>query len=145
MAMFLFTKKILAGEPIDVFNNGAHARDFTYIDDIVAGVVKVTDRVPEPNPDWSGMTPDPGTSLAPYRLYNIGNNNPVELMTFIRCIETALGVEAKKNFLPLQPGDVPKTFADIDALSRDVGFKPATSIEVGVGKFVDWYRSYYGV
>lgn len=143
MAMFLFTKKILAGEPIDVFNNGAHARDFTYIDDIVEGVVKVTDRVAEPNPDWSGMVPDPGTSLAPYRLYNIGNNRPVELMTFIRCIETALGVEAKKNFLPLQPGDVPRTFADIDALAEDVGFRPTTSIEFGVAKFVEWYRSYY--
>lgn len=143
MAMFLFTKKILAGEPIDVFNNGAHARDFTYIDDIVEGVVKVTDRVAEPNADWSGMVPDPGTSLAPYRLYNIGNNQPVELMTFISCIETALGMQAKKNFLPLQPGDVPRTFADIDALAEDVGFKPTTSIEFGVAKFVEWYRSYY--
>jgi len=143
MALFLFTKKILAGEPIDVFNNGHHARDFTYIDDIVEGVVRIADRVAQPNPKWTGDEPDPGTSSAPYRLYNIGNNNPVELMRFIACIEKALGREAKKNFLPLQPGDVPATFADIDDLVADVGYRPSTSIEDGIAKFVDWYRSYY--
>ena len=144
MALFLFTRKILAGEPIDVFNNGHHARDFTYIDDIVEGVVRTADKVATPDPDWSGDDPDPATSIAPYRLYNIGNNNPVELMHFIACIEKALGREAKKNFLPLQPGDVPKTYADVDALVADVGFKPATPIEDGIAKFVEWYRSYYG-
>ncbi len=143
MALFLFTKKILASEPIDVFNNGHHARDFTYIDDIVEGVVRIADRVAQPNPKWTGDEPDPGTSSAPYRLYNIGNNNPVELMHFIACIEKALGREAKKNFLPLQPGDVPATFADIDDLVADVGYRPSTSIEDGIAKFVDWYRSYY--
>jgi UDP-glucuronate 4-epimerase len=144
MALFLFTRKILAGEPIDVFNEGHHARDFTYIDDIVEGVLRTADRVATPNPDWSGDDPDPATSNAPYRLYNIGNNNPVDLMHFIACIEKALGREAKKNFLPLQPGDVPKTYANVDALVADVGFKPATPIEDGVAKFIAWYRSYYG-
>jgi UDP-glucuronate 4-epimerase len=143
MALFLFTRKILAGEPIDVFNNGAHARDFTYIDDIVQGVLRTADHVAAPDPDWSGSSPDPASSSAPYRLYNIGNNNPVELMHFIACLEKALGREAKKNFLPLQPGDVPKTYADVDALVADVGFKPATSIEDGIARFVEWYRSYY--
>jgi len=144
MALFLFTRKILAGEPIDVFNEGHHARDFTYIDDIVEGVLRTADRVATPNPDWSGDDPDPATSNAPYRLYNIGNNNPVDLMHFIACIEKALGREAKKNFLPLQPGDVPKTYANVDALVADVGFKPATPIEDGIAKFIAWYRSYYG-
>jgi UDP-glucuronate 4-epimerase len=144
MALFLFTRKILAGEPIDVFNEGHHARDFTYIDDIVEGVLRTADKVATPNPDWSGDDPDPATSNAPYRLYNIGNNNPVDLMHFIACIEKALGREAKKNFLPLQPGDVPKTYANVDALVADVGFKPATPIEDGVAKFIAWYRSYYG-
>jgi len=144
MALFLFTRKILAGEPIDVFNEGHHARDFTYIDDIVEGVLRTADKVATPNPDWSGDDPDPATSNAPYRLYNIGNNNPVDLMHFIACIEKALGREAKKNFLPLQPGDVPKTYADVDALVADVGFKPATPIEDGIAKFIAWYRSYYG-
>ena len=144
MALFLFTRKILAGEPIDVFNEGHHARDFTYIDDIVEGVLRTADKVATPNPDWSSDDPDPATSNAPYRLYNIGNNNPVDLMHFIACIEKALGREAKKNFLPLQPGDVPKTYANVDALVADVGFKPATPIEDGIAKFIAWYRSYYG-
>jgi UDP-glucuronate 4-epimerase len=144
MALFLFTRKILAGEPIDVFNEGHHARDFTYIDDIVEGVLRTADQVATANPDWSGDHPDPATSNAPYRLYNIGNNNPVDLMHFIACIEKALGREAKKNFLPLQPGDVPKTYANVDALVADIGFKPATPIEDGIAKFIAWYRSYYG-
>ncbi|MEE8578695.1 MAG: NAD-dependent epimerase [Hyphomicrobium sp.] len=144
MALFLFTRKILSGEPIDVFNNGNHARDFTYIDDIVEGVLRSADKVAEPNGSWSGDQPDPATSAAPYRVYNIGNNNPVELMQFIACIEKAVGREAKKNFLPIQPGDVPKTYANVDALAHDVGFKPSTPIEVGIPRFVEWYRSYYG-
>ena len=144
MALFLFTRKILSGEPIDVFNNGNHARDFTYIDDIVEGVLRSADKVAEPNGSWSGDQPDPATSAAPYRVYNIGNNNPVELMQFIACIEKAVGREAKKNFLPIQPGDVPKTYADVDALVDEVGFKPSTPIEVGIPRFVEWYRSYYG-
>jgi UDP-glucuronate 4-epimerase len=144
MALFLFTRKILAGEPIDVFNEGLHARDFTYIDDIVEGVLRTADKVATANSDWSGDHPDPATSNAPYRLYNIGNNNPVDLMHFIGCIEKALGREAKKNFLPLQPGDVPKTYANVDALVADVGSKPATPIEDGITKFIAWYRSYYG-
>lgn len=143
MALFLFTKKILAGEPIDVFNEGRHARDFTYIDDIVEGVLRTADKVATPDPSWSGDKPDPATSSAPYRLYNIGNNNPVELMHFIDCLEKALGVKARKNFLPLQPGDLPRTYADVDALVADVGFKPSTPIEEGIARFVDWYRSYY--
>jgi UDP-glucuronate 4-epimerase len=143
MSLFLFTRKILAGEPIDVFNFGHHARDFTYIDDIVEGVVRTLDKVATPNPDWNGMQPDPGTSTAPYRLYNIGNNNPVELMYFIECIEKALGKTARKNMLPMQPGDVPKTFADVDALAADIGFQPKTPIEVGVRRFVDWYKDFY--
>lgn len=144
MALFLFTRKIVSGEPIDVFNNGNHARDFTYIDDIVEGVIRSADKVAEPNPAWSGDHPDPATSAAPYRVYNIGNNNPVELMQFIACIEKSVGREAKKNFLPMQPGDVPKTYANVDALVDDVGFKPSTPIEVGIPRFVEWYRSYYG-
>jgi UDP-glucuronate 4-epimerase len=144
MALFLFTRKILSGEPIDVFNNGNHARDFTYIDDIVEGVLRSADKVAEPDGSWSGDYPDPATSAAPYRVYNIGNNNPVELMQFIACIEKAVGREAKKNFLPIQPGDVPKTYANVDALVDDVGFKPSTPIEVGIPRFVEWYRSYYG-
>jgi len=144
MALFTFTRKILAGEPIDVFNNGHHARDFTYIDDIVEGVLRTADKIAAPNPDWSGATPDPATSTAPYRLYNIGNNNPVALMDFIATIEKALGREAKKVFLPLQPGDVAATYADVDDLARDVGFKPATPLDEGVARFVSWYRSYYG-
>ena len=143
MSLFLFTRKILAGEDIDVFNFGHHARDFTYIDDIVEGVIRTLDKAAAPNPDWNGMQPDPGTSTAPYRLYNIGNNNPVELMYFIECIEKALGKTARKNMLPMQLGDVPKTFADVDALVADIGFQPKTPIEVGVQRFVDWYRDFY--
>jgi UDP-glucuronate 4-epimerase len=145
MAYFSFTRKILAGEPIDVFNNGQHARDFTYIDDIVESVVRVLDRVPEGDAVWSGAQPDPSRSAAPYRLYNIGNNNPVQLMDFIAAIEKALGREAKKNFLPMQPGDVPATYADVDDLIRDVGFAPNTPLEDGIARFVAWYREYYGV
>jgi len=144
MALFLFTRKILAGEPIDVFNEGHHARDFTYIDDIVEGVVRIADQIATPDPNWNSKDPDPSTSNAPYRLYNIGNNNPVPLMHFIGCIEKALGRKAKMNFLPLQPGDVPETYADVDALVAAVDFKPATPIEAGIERFVAWYRSYYG-
>jgi len=143
MALFLFTRAILEGRPIDVFNFGKMKRDFTYIDDIVEGVVRTADRVAQPNPDWDGQSPDPGTSRAPYRLYNIGNNNPVELLYLIEVLEKTLGKKANKNMLPIQPGDVPATFADVDALVQDVGFKPATSIEEGVDKFVRWYRDYY--
>jgi UDP-glucuronate 4-epimerase len=145
MALFLFTRAILAGEPIDVYNNGRMQRDFTYIDDIVEGVVRVMDRIPGPDPAWSGNDPDPGTSYAPYRVYNIGNNRPVELLRFIQVLEGALGMTAQKRLLPLQPGDVPATCADVDDLMRDVGFCPATPIEEGIGRFVRWYREYYGV
>lgn len=144
MSLFLFTKKILAGEAIDVFNNGQHSREFTYIDDIAKGVVRVVDRVACPQTDWNGNNPDPGTSLAPYRLYNIGNHSPVELMRFIEILEECLGKKAQKNFLPMQAGDVPATYADVDDLIRDTGFAPDTPIEVGITRFVDWYRSYYG-
>lgn len=143
MAYFSFTKKILAGEPIDVFNHGKHKRDFTYIDDIVEGVIRTLDKVPQGDPNWDPLKADASSSHAPYRVYNIGNNQPVALMHFIEVIEKALGMEAKKNFLPMQPGDVAETFADIDALSRDVGFKPDTSIEQGIGHFVKWYHDYY--
>jgi UDP-glucuronate 4-epimerase len=143
MALFLFTKNILAGKPIDVFNFGKHRRDFTYIDDIVEGVIRVLDRVPEPNPDWSGDTPDSATSTAPYRLYNIGNNQPVELMHYIEVLENCLGRKAEKNLLPLQPGDVPATYADVSDLVRDVGYQPATSVEQGIANFVAWYRDYF--
>lgn len=144
MAMFLFAKAILAGEPIKVFNHGKMKRDFTYIDDIVEGVVRTMDHTAASNSSWSGANPDPGTSAAPYRIYNIGNNNPVELMYLIEVIEKALGIKAKKDMLPIQPGDVPATYANVDALVNDVGFKPATSIEVGVERFVKWYRDYHG-
>jgi UDP-glucuronate 4-epimerase len=144
MALFIFTKAILEGRPIDVFNYGKMKRDFTYIDDIVEGVVRTIDRIAEPNPNWSGDSPDPGTSRAPYRIYNIGNNNPVELMRFIEVLEDALGKKAVKNLLPMQPGDVPATYADVDDLMMDVGFKPSTSIEEGIKRFVEWYRGYYG-
>ncbi len=145
MALFQFTRKILAGEPIDVFNNGNHARDFTYIDDIVEGVVRTLDRIAAPNPAWNGDSPDPASSRAPYRIYNIGNNNPVGLMHFIACIERATGRTASKTFLPMQPGDVPETYADVAALTAAVGFKPSTPIEDGIERFVAWYRDYYGV
>jgi len=145
MSPILFARKILAGEPIDVFNYGKHRRDFTYIDDIVEGVIRTLDHVPTPNPDWSGDAPDPSTSNAPYAVYNIGNNQTVELMYFIELLEKYLGKKAEKNMLPLQPGDVPDTYADVDDLVRDVGYKPDTSIEEGVAKFVDWYKDYYRV
>jgi UDP-glucuronate 4-epimerase len=145
MAMWLFTRAILDGQPIDVFNNGQMRRDFTYIDDIVQGVVRVADNVPTGNAAWTGDRPDPATSRAPYRVYNIGNNQPVELMHMIRTLEQALGQEAVKNFLPLQQGDVPATYADVDDLIRDVGFKPSTPIEVGIQRFVEWYREYHKV
>ena len=145
MALFKFTHNILAGKPIDVFNHGNHQRDFTYIDDIVEGVIRVLDRIPEPNPEWSGDAPDSASSTAPYRIYNIGNNNPVELMRYIEVLEDCLGKTAVKNMLPLQPGDVPATYADVSDLLRDVGYKPDMSIEQGIGNFVDWYRGYYNV
>lgn len=143
MALFLFTKAILEGKAIDVFNEGKMQRDFTYVDDIVEGVVRVTDRVATPNSEWNGATPDPGTSKAPYRIYNIGNNNPVQLMHLIRTLETCLGKEAEKRMLPMQPGDVPATYADVSDLQNDVGFKPATPIETGVKNFVSWYMDFY--
>jgi len=143
MALFLFTKAILEDRPIDVYNYGKMQRDFTYIDDIVEGVVRVADKVAEADPGWSGDLPDPGTSPAPYRIYNIGNNNPVELMRFIEVLEEALGKKAKKNLLPIQPGDVPATYADVADLMRDVGFKPSTPIEEGIKRFVEWYKGYY--
>lgn len=144
MAMFLFTKAILAGEPIDVFNHGDMRRDFTYVDDVVEGVVRVTDRVAEGDPSWSPAAPDPGASRAPWRVYNIGNHTPVELMRLIEILEEALGRKAEKNYLPMQPGDVPATYADVEDLQRDVGFTPATPIEEGVKRFVEWYLEYYG-
>jgi UDP-glucuronate 4-epimerase len=143
MALFLFTKAILENKPIQVFNHGKMQRDFTYIDDIIEGVVRVMGRLPAANPDWSGDAPDPGTSYAPYKLYNIGNNNPVQLIKFIEVIEAALGKRATKEFMDLQPGDVVATYADVDDLTQDVGFKPATPIEVGVARFVEWYKQFY--
>lgn len=143
MALFLFTKAIVEGRPIDVFNHGKMKRDFTYVSDIVEGVARVSECVPEPNSNWSGATPDPGGSAAPYKLYNIGNNQPVELMRLIEVLETALGTKAVKNMQPMQPGDVPATFADIDSLAEDAGFRPDTPIEDGVAKFVTWYKDYY--
>jgi UDP-glucuronate 4-epimerase len=145
MALFLFTKAILSGEPIELFNHGRMLRDFTYIDDIVEGVVRVLDKPARPNPSWSGDAPDPATSNAPYRLYNIGNNSPVELSHLVQVLESALGREARKVLVDMQPGDVPATYADIDALADAVGFRPSTSIEQGVQQFVAWYRSYYDV
>ncbi len=143
MALFLFTEAILAGRPINVFNNGQMRRDFTYVDDIVEGVIRAMDRTASVNPDWSAIAPDPATSDAPYRVYNIGNNEPVELMHLIETIESCLGLSAEKTMLPMQPGDVPETHADIESLERDTGFRPQTSIEDGVARFVDWYREYY--
>jgi UDP-glucuronate 4-epimerase len=145
MALFLFTKAILEGRPIDVFNHGNMQRDFTFVDDIVEGVIRVMDRVAEPNPAYVSDTPDPGTSNAPFRVFNIGNHNPVQLLDYIGCIESALGMQAQKNLLPLQDGDVPATYADVDALRDWVGFAPATDIRVGVARFVAWYREYYKV
>ncbi|MGH8523769.1 MAG: NAD-dependent epimerase [Gammaproteobacteria bacterium] len=143
MALFLFTRNIIEGRPIDVFNYGEHRRDFTYIDDIVEGVIRVIDTVAAPSPKWSGHEPDPGASSAPYRLYNIGNNKPVHLMRFIEVLEETLGKKAQKNFLPMQPGDVPDTYADITDLERDVGYRPSTPIDVGIAKFVSWYKDYF--
>lgn len=145
MALFIFTKAILQGQPIDVYNYGKMRRDFTYIDDIVEGIVRVHDHLPQPNPEWSGLDPDPGTSKAQYRVYNIGNNKPVELMEFIEVLENCLGKKAEKNLLPMQPGDVPETCANVDDLMRDVGFRPDTPVTTGIARFVEWYRSYYKV
>jgi UDP-glucuronate 4-epimerase len=145
MALFIFTKAIVEGKPIEVFNYGKMRRDFTYIDDIVEGVIRVHDRPATPNPAWSSDAPDPGTSSAPARVYNIGNHSPVELLRFIEVLEEAIGKKAQKNMLPLQPGDVPATYADVDDLMRDCGFKPDTPIEVGVKRFVEWYREFYKV
>lgn len=145
MALFMFTKNILAGKPIDVFNYGDHKRDFTYIDDIVEGVIRTLDNVATPNPDWTGDNPDSATSKAPYRLYNIGNNNPCTLLRYIEVLEDCLGKKAEKNMLPLQPGDVPYTYADTSDLMNDVGYKPDTSVEEGIKKFVDWYRGFYNI
>ncbi len=143
MALFMFTKKILAGEPIDVFNYGKHRRDFTYIDDIVEGVIRTLDHIAQPNPDWSGDNPDPATATGPYRLYNIGNNAPIELMHYIKVLEDCLGKKAEMNMLPLQPGDVPDTFADVQDLVNDVDYKPDTSVETGIENFVRWYQGFY--
>jgi len=145
MALFLFTKAILQGEPIKVFNHGQMERDFTYIDDIVEGIVRLLPTLPQSNPDWNGADPDPSSSPAPYRLYNIGNHSPVKLLDFIAMIEKSLGCEARKEFLPMQPGDVPATYADVEDLSRAVGFSPETPLEQGIEEFVKWYRSYYKV
>ncbi|MEC7520541.1 MAG: NAD-dependent epimerase [Myxococcota bacterium] len=144
MALFLFTKAILAGEPIDVFNRGEMKRDFTYIDDIVEGVMRVADRTPEPDPEWDAAAPTPASGAAPYRLYNIGNNAPVPLMDMIGTLERCLGRTAEKRLLPMQPGDVPATYADVSDLERDVGFRPQTPLADGIARFVDWYREYYG-
>jgi len=145
MALFLFTKAILEGKPIDVFNFGKMKRDFTYVDDIVEGITRLIPSIPKGNPAWSGMKPDPASSFAPYKIYNIGNNQPVELLYFIEVLESKLGKKAIKNFLPLQEGDVPETYADVDDLMRDVGFKPSTSIETGIENFVSWYKEYYKI
>ena len=143
MALFMFTRNILAGKPIDVFNYGNHKRDFTYVGDIAGGIVAAVDRIAPPNPDWDSDRPDPGSSRSPYRLYNIGNSRPVELMHYIRVLEDCLGRKAQLNLLPLQAGDVPDTWADVDDLIRDVGYRPATPVEEGVRRFVAWYLDYY--
>ena len=145
MAPFLFAKAILAGKPIDVFNYGNHRRDFTYIDDIVEGVIRTLDHTATTNPEWSGMHPDPATSRAPWRVYNIGNQEPVQLLDFIETLERHLGRQVEKNLLPMQPGDVPDTYADVEALIKDVDYKPSTSINEGVARFVEWYRDYYAI
>jgi UDP-glucuronate 4-epimerase len=145
MALFMFTKAILSGKPIDVFNYGNHRRDFTYIDDIVEGVIRTLNHVAQPNPNWTGDDPDSATSTAPYRLYNIGSNRPVELLRYIEVLENCLGRKAEKNLLPMQPGDVPDTYADVDALVQDVGYRPSTPVEEGVKRFVEWYRAFYNL
>jgi len=143
MALFLFTKAILSGKPIDVFNHGNMQRDFTYIDDIVEGIVRIMQKIPEPNPQWSSDDPDPGTSYTHYKIYNIGNHSPVQLSEFIAEIEKAVGRKAIKNYMDIQPGDVPATYADVDDLMHDVGFKPSTPLSEGIQKFIDWYKTYY--
>jgi UDP-glucuronate 4-epimerase len=145
MALFLFTKAIVEGKAIDVFNNGKMRRDFTYVDDIVESVARLVSKVPEPDKTWSGLSPDPASSYAPYRVYNIGNNKPVELLRFIEIIEECLGKTAIKNFLPLQDGDVPETYADVTDLMREINFQPSTPIEVGIARFVEWYKTYYNI
>ena len=145
MALFLFTKAIMAGEPINVFNNGKMERDFTYIDDIVEGVFRVISKVPEPNPAWSGDAPDPATSYCPYRVYNIGNNNKEQLLRYIEVLEDCLGKKAEKNFMPMQPGDVPATYANVDDLVQDLDYKPGTTLKYGIGRFVEWYKQYYAI
>ena len=143
MALFKFTKAILEGTPIDVYNYGNMKRDFTYIDDIIEGIIRIMDKIPEPDSTWNRETPDPSSSKAPYKLYNIGNNNPVDLLYFIEILEKYLGKKGTKNFLPLQPGDVPETYADIEDLTKATGFKPSTPIEEGIKRFLEWYRGYY--
>ncbi|HEV2178551.1 MAG TPA: NAD-dependent epimerase [Terriglobia bacterium] len=145
MAPFLFTRAILEDRPIEVFHDGKMRRDFTYIDDVVEAVVRVMEKIPQPDPAWNGEHPNPATSSAPYRLYNVGNHDPVEITAFIEALEKKLGKTAQKQFMPLQPGDVPATYADVDDLERDIGFKPQTSIARGISRFVDWYREYYQV
>jgi UDP-glucuronate 4-epimerase len=145
MALFLFTRNILAGKPIDVFNHGHHTRDFTYVDDIVEGVIRTLDKVATPDPAFDPLNPNPGTSSAPYRLYNIGSHRPIELARYIELIEENLGVKAQKNLLPLQAGDVPDTYADVSELTTDTGYSPSTPVETGIKRFVAWYRAYYGV
>jgi UDP-glucuronate 4-epimerase len=145
MALFKFTKAILNGEPIQVFNNGNHRRDFTYIDDIVEGIIRVLDRPASPNSEWLSDSPDPGTSCAPWRIYNIGNSSPINLLDYISALEKALGKTAKKHLLPLQIGDVPDTYADVEDLIKQFNYKPETSVDEGIRKFVSWYRTYYGV
>jgi len=145
MALFLFTRNILAGKPIDVFNHGHHTRDFTYVDDIVEGVIRTLDKVATPDPAFDALNPNPGTSSAPYRLYNIGSHRPIELARYIELIEENLGVKAQKNLLPLQAGDVPDTYADVSELTTDTGYSPSTPVETGIKRFVAWYRAYYGV
>jgi UDP-glucuronate 4-epimerase len=144
MALFMFTRNILEGKPIDVYNHGHHKRDFTYVDDIAEGVVRASERIAQSDPRWNSNSPDPASSSAPFRVYNIGNNEPVQLLRYIEVIEDCLGRKAQKNFLPMQPGDVPETFADIDDLVQDVGYRPATSIETGVRQFVEWFCEFYG-
>jgi len=144
MALFLFTRRILAGEPLDVFNHGHHTRDFTYIDDIVEGVIRTLDRIPGPDPDFDPLAPNPASSTAPYRVYNIGSHRPIQLLRYIEVLEDCLGRKAELRMLPLQPGDVPDTYADVQALQRDTGYTPSTPVEVGVRRFVEWYRGFYG-
>ncbi|MDR7134189.1 UDP-glucuronate 4-epimerase [Lysobacter niastensis] len=144
MALFLFTRRILSGEPLDVFNHGHHTRDFTYIDDIVEGVIRTLDRIPGPDPDFDPLAPNPASSTAPYRVYNIGSHRPIQLLRYIEVLEDCLGRKAELRMLPLQPGDVPDTYADVQALQRDTGYTPSTPVEVGVRRFVEWYRGFYG-